>query len=68
MQQDRALGFKKGFVLLLSIVLFIIGIWFSLNCFDEQGKVKELYILLASCSIGFSLKNLYPIYKGYYKK
>jgi len=67
MSQVHGLGYKKIIIIVLSIVLFMIGIWFSMNCFDEQGKIKELYILLATCTIGFSLKNLYEIYKSYLK-
>ena len=60
---------KRGFfILVLSIILLIIGIGFSLNCFDEKGNVKELYILLACCSIAYSLKNLFSLRKNYHKK
>jgi len=68
MHQTHGLGYKNILIIVLSIILLIIGIWFGMHFFDEQGKVKELYVLLASCSIGFSLKNLYAIYKNYSKK
>ena len=68
MPEKHALDKRKVLILVLSIILLIIGIWFGLNCFDEQGNVKELSILLASCSIAYSLKNLYALKKDYYKE
>jgi len=68
MQQEHSLDNKKIFILVLSIILLFIGIYFSFNSFDENGNVKEISILLASCSIGFSLKNIFALKKEYYKE
>jgi len=63
MGEKHALGKRKVLIIVLSLVLLIIGIWFGFNCFDENGKVKELSVLLASCCIAYSLKNLYALKK-----
>jgi len=64
MEEENVLDKSKVLILVISIVLLIVGMWFGLNCFDEKGNIKGLFVLLGSGFIAYSLKNFHALING----